>query len=117
MKTREIFIALAVICLLMSCAQTNPHPMNMTQLLQNAKTHDDHEALARHYDDAAKDMQAKVEEHKQLLEQYKANSYLYGRQAQTVENHCEFLIHTYQQAVKANLDMANTHRQMAAEAK
>jgi len=117
MKTSKIFTVIAIMGLLAACAQTNPHPMDMTQLVQNAKTHDDHEALAKHYEDAAKEMQAKVDEHKKLLAQYEAKSYLYGRQAQTVKNHCEYLINTYEQAVKANMDMANAHRQMAAETK
>lgn len=117
MKTRNFFTVLAILGLLAACAQTDPHPMDMTQLVQNAKTHADHEALAKHYEDAAKEMQAKVDEHKQLLAQYNAKSYLYGRQAQTVENHCEYLINTYEKAVKANMEMADLHRQMAAETK
>lgn len=117
MKTRKIFTILTILGLLAACAQPNPHPMDMTQLVQNAKTHADHEALANHYEDTAKEMQAKVEEHKQLLAQYEAKSYLYGRQAQAFKNHCQYLIHTYEQAVKANMDMAESHRQMAAEAK
>lgn len=114
MKTSKIFAALAVVGLLTACA-TDPHPMNMTQMVQNAKTSADHEALAKHYDDAAKEMQTKVEDHKKLLEQYTTRSY--GKQAQSLKTHCEFLISTYQQAAKANSDMAEAHRQMAAEAK
>lgn len=117
MKTSKIFAALAITGLLTACAQTDPHPMDMTQMVQNAKTSADHEALAKHYDDVAKEMQAKVDEHKKMLAQYQAESYLYGRQAQTVKNHCEYLIITYENAVKANKDMAVSHRQMAAEAK
>jgi len=114
MKTSKIFATLAVVGLLTACA-TDPHPMNMTQMVQNAKTSADHEALAKHYDDAAKEMQTKVEEHKKLLEQYTTGSY--GKQAQNLKTHCEFLIRTYQQAAKTNSDMADAHRQMAAEAK
>jgi hypothetical protein len=106
MKTSKIFAVLAILGLLAACAQPNPHPMDMTQLVQNAKTHDDHEALAKHYEDTAKEMQAKVDEHKKLLAQYEAKSYLYGRQAQAFKNHCQYLISTYQQAVTANIDMA-----------
>lgn len=114
MKKRKLFAVLVVSVLLTACA-TDPHPMNMTQMVQNAKTSADHEALAKHYDDAAKEMQAKVVEHKKLLEQYTAGSY--GKQAQNLKTHCEFLIRTYQEAAKANSDMADAHRQMAAEAK
>lgn len=117
MKTSKIFAALAVVGLLASCAQTDPHPMNMTQMIQDAKTHDDHEALAKHYEDAAKAMQAEVEEHKKWLDKYQTKSYLYGKQAQSLKDHCQALINTYQQAEKANRDMAADHRQMAVEAK
>lgn len=115
MKTSKIFAALAIAGLLASCAQTDPHPMNMTQMVQNAKTSADHEALAKHYDDAAKEMLAKVDEHKKLLEQYTTGSY--GRLAQPMKDHCEFLIRTYQQAADANMKMAAEHRKMAAEIK
>ena len=37
-----------------------------------ATTRSDHDALAKHYEDAAKEMQAKAEEHKKMLAQYQA---------------------------------------------
>jgi len=57
-------------------------------------------------------MQVKVEEHKKLLAQYEAKSYLYGRQAEDFKAHCEALINAYEKAVEANLNMAKMHRQM-----
>jgi hypothetical protein len=36
----------------------------MSQALQNATSKADREALAQHYEEAAKEMQLKVEEHK-----------------------------------------------------
>jgi hypothetical protein len=116
MQTRKLFAVLAVSVLLTACA-TDPHPMNMTQMIENAKTSADHEALAKHYEEAAKDMQAKVEEHKQWFVQYQTKSYLYGKQAEAMKNHCQSLISSYQQAAEANLKMAADHRQMAAEVK
>ena len=103
--------------LLAGCAQPNPHPMDMTVAVQSAKSKAYHEALAAHYEQAAKDAEAKVEEHKQLLDQYQEHSYLYGRQAPMVEEHCESLIHEYQQIAKSNLQMAKLHRQIADEMK
>lgn len=47
--------------------------MDMTQAVQSAKTRSDHENLAKHYQDAAKEMQAKAAVHKKLLAQYEAN--------------------------------------------
>lgn len=99
--------------LLVGCAQLNPHPMDMTVAVQNAKTSADHEALAAHYEEAAKDAEAKVEEHRKLLDQYKTKSYLYGKQAASFQAHCEGLIYSFQQIAKANAEMAEMHRQMA----
>jgi hypothetical protein len=44
--------------------------MDMTQAVQSAKTRSDHDALAKHYEDAATEMRAETDEHKKLLAQY-----------------------------------------------
>ena len=116
MKTRTSIALVAVFGLLASCT-INPHPMDMTQALQSAKTRSDHEALAMHYDDAAKEMRAKAEEHKKLLAQYQAKKDLYRKQAQDLINHCQGLIRIYEQAAADNTSMAKSHRELAAEAK
>lgn len=95
----------------------NPHPMDMSQSVQSARSRSDHESLAKHYDDAAKEMQAKAAEHKKLLAQYESNKGLYGKQAASLISHCQGLIRVYEQAAKENLAMVEAHRQMAAEAK
>ncbi len=80
---------------------------------QNATTRSEHEAVAKYYEDAAAQMQAKVKEQKELLEQYQDKSYLYGRQAQDLQSHTEALIRDYEQTVTANIHEAALHRQMA----
>ena len=115
----KIVTALALVAflgLLGSCT-INPHPMDMTQAVQSAKTRSDHDALVKHYDDAAKEMRAKAEEHKKLLAQYEAKKSLYGKQAQSLISHCQGLIRIYEQAAAENMSMAESHRQTAAEAK
>jgi len=116
MKTIKYFTIVAVFGLLVSCT-INPMNMDMTQAVQSAKTRSDHDALAKHYEDAAKEMQAKVDEHKKLLAQYEASKSLYGKQAQSLISHCQGLIRIYEQAAKENIAMAQSHREMAAEAK
>lgn len=64
MKTTRFFAVLAVLGLLASCAPMNPQPMDMTQAVKNARISADHNALAKHYEDAAREMQAKVQDHK-----------------------------------------------------
>jgi hypothetical protein len=110
-----LLIALGMLGLLMSCT-INPHPMDMTRAVQNAKTAADHDALARHYDDAANEMQAKVEEHKKLLTYYQPQK-TRNKQAQDLANHCQGLIRIYEQAAAENRAMAKSHREMAAETK
>ncbi|MCO6427069.1 hypothetical protein [Nitrosomonas communis] len=117
MKVWIISVALIGLGLLTSCAQMHPHPMDMTQAIQNAKTSADHEALAKHYDATAKEMQLKLEEHKKMLAQYEVQSQYYGRRGLDMEAMCQALIHFYEQAAKANRDMADSHRKMAADIK
>ncbi|MGR9088653.1 MAG: hypothetical protein ACU841_16510 [Gammaproteobacteria bacterium] len=112
MKIKLLIPLLITLGLPAACAERNPHPMDMTQAVQNAQTKADHEALAKHYEEAAKEMQLKVDEHKNLLDQYESKSYLYGRRAQDLKGHCRRLISVYEQAVEENLSMANLHRQM-----
>jgi hypothetical protein len=106
----------AMLGLLGSCT-INPHSMDMTQAVQSAKSRSDHESLAKHYEEAAKDMQAKAAEHKQMVAKYEANKSLYGKQASSLVSHCQGLARVYDQAAAENLSMAESHRQLAAEAK
>lgn len=112
MKTNTLFALLLVLGMLSACAEMNPHPMDMSLAVQNATSKSDHEALAQHYEEAAKEMQLKVGEHKKLLSLYQSRSYLYGRQAEDFKAHCERLIDVYEKAVEENLEMAKMHRQM-----
>jgi D-ribose pyranose/furanose isomerase RbsD len=120
MKTGINFLALIVLSLLISVTQAElvePHQMDMTQALENAKTAADHEALAKHYEEVAKSMQLKAQEHEKLLEKYETNTHLYGRMGERMQAHCKMLIRSYEDAAKANMEMAESHRSMAAEMK
>ena len=112
MKTKLLITLLLTVGLVSACAEMNPHPMDMSQAVQNAESKADHEALAQHYEEAAKEMQLKVDEHKKLLRQYESKSYRYGRQAQDLKAHCKRLIDVYEKAAEENLEMAKMHRQM-----
>lgn len=112
MKTNLMITMLLALGLLSACAEMDPHPMDMTQAVQSAETKADHEALAKHYDEAAEEMQLKADEHKKLLSHYESKSYKYGRQAQDFKAHCERLISDYEKAAEENREMARMHRQM-----
>jgi endonuclease III len=113
MKTNTLIIPFLALGLLTACAEMNPHPMDMTQAVQNAESKADHEALAKHYDEAADEMQLKVDEHKKLLSQYESKAYLYGRQAEDFKAHCQRLVDDYEKVVASNRKMAEMHRGMA----
>lgn len=81
--------------------------------IQDATTGSDHEAIAKYYENAATQMQAKVKKEKELLEQYENRSYLYGRQAQDLQSHTAALIHRHEQIIAADIREADLHRQMA----
>lgn len=112
MKIKLPITLLLALGLLAACSEMNPHPMDMSQAVQNAESKADHEALAEHYEEAAKEIQLKVDEHKKLLSQYESKSYLYGKQAEDLKAHCRRLINIYEKAAEENLSMARLHRQM-----
>jgi hypothetical protein len=114
----RIFLALvAILGLLASCAHIEPHPMDMRSAIRNAKTSADYEALARHYEDAAKSMQAKADQQKRMLAEYQVHGYYYGRQTEDLIEHSQALVRVYQEAADANTNMAHYHRRLAEETK
>jgi hypothetical protein len=120
MKTRvgNIFAALTLAGLLASLGPvaTAAQPIDTPEIraaAQNATTPGEHEAVAKYYENVASQVQAKVKEQRELLEQYQNKSYLYGRQAQDLQSHTEALIHDHEQTVTAAIHEAALHRQMA----
>ena len=117
MNSKNFFAILAVLGLLASCAHIDPHPMDMTSAIRSATTKADHNALAQHYEKVAERMQAKAQEQKNQLAEYKTHGYYYGRQTEDLQEHTEALARLYQQAADANMSIAKSHRQMAEDAK
>jgi hypothetical protein len=112
LKAKLLIALLLALGLATACSEMVSHPMDMTQAVENAKSKADHEALARHYEEAARDMQLKADEHKKLLSQYEAKGYLYGKQALDLQAHCRRLINAYEKAAEENLEMARLHQQL-----
>ena len=82
---------------------------------RSAVTRSDHEVVARYYDNAAVETQAKAQEQKRLLEQYENKSYLYGREAQDKLAHTYALARKYEKEAQANTREAALHRHMASQ--
>lgn len=114
---KSFLAILAVLGLLASCAHLDPHPMDMSSAIRNAKTKADHNALAKHYDDAANKMQEKAQIQKNRLAEYEGHSYYYGRVTEDLKEHTKALVGLYEEAAEANRKLADAQRQMAAQAK
>jgi hypothetical protein len=80
--------------------------------IQAAPSSNEHSILAKRFEDAAREMQAKADEQKTLLEQYEQTN-LYGWQSRNLKSHTAALIRKYEQAAWANMKEAMAHRQMA----
>ena len=119
MKTKltNIFaLSIAVLLALLNPIAMAAEPLDTPEIraaAQNATTQGDHERLAKYYEDAAAQIQAKVVEKKELLEHYEDKSYIYGRRAQDLQSHTHALIRNYEKTVKATLQAAAMHRQIA----
>lgn len=100
------------------CSATQTvHTQDIKTLSSTAKTAAYHEALASHYEAEAKLFEDKVATHEQLLEHFKREPWLFGRQGVDYENHCNKLIQIYRQAADENLEMAKMHRELAGRSK
>jgi hypothetical protein len=93
---------------------------NIEELVQNAKTPADHEAIAKLYDEEAATARSKAEEHRKMGAKYthfeSANSKTQGVHFD-MPKHCQNLTKSYEQAAKEAEAMAAAHREAAKNAK
>lgn len=121
-----VAIAFTAALILGGCATDKPiAPQGMEQRVENAHTASDHRDLAAAYEQQANTDREAAEKHRKLTLVY-AKSWnpvvsLQGRTSATVPTgnpsmvrHCEHLADLYEQASKANLELAAEHRRAAA---
>lgn len=111
----SVFFTILVALALSACAHIDPHPMDMSSAVRNAKTKADHNALARHYQAAADAMRAQAQEQKSCLAEYREHGYYYGRETEDLKEHTKALVRVYEEAAESNIGMAKAHREMAEE--
>ena len=121
MKTKLVnaFAALSIGILFSTSSSVIPRSrltLQKSALPLECRHSSEHESVAKYYERAAAQLQAKIKEQKELLEQYENKSYLYGRQAQDLQSHTAALIRDYEKSVEASTKEAALHRQMAAQA-
>ena len=119
MKTEfgKLFAALSMVGFLASVSPSVMATENAVILAaaQKAVTSNDHIAVAKYLEAEAKQMQAKVQEQKELLEQYEDKAYLYGRRAQDLQSHTTAQVREYEQIVNDDIREAAAHRQIASK--
>ncbi|PTR05406.1 hypothetical protein C8R32_12213 [Nitrosospira sp. Nsp5] len=119
-KTKDIFTTLSLFGLLAACAlmSTSVRGENIVghAAIGNVTNPSEHNVLAKQFEDAAREMQIKANEQKELLEQYE-NGHLYGWQSHNLKSNTLALIRRYEQAARSNMKEAASHRQMAQKAK
>ena len=118
-KTGKLFAVLSMLGLLASCAQLgafevqNADTRGETQ--NTGMTRSYHENLAKDYEVKAKEMLAKVEEKKKLLEDYDSHSQYLGRQGQDLHAHTWAMVNRHERAAEEALNKATFHRKIASE--
>ncbi|KIO48118.1 hypothetical protein [Nitrosospira sp. NpAV] len=114
-KAKDILTAFSLLGLLAVCAPINAvkaETPSSQSAVQNVASLSEHCALVEHFEDAAREMQAKADEQKKLLEQYEEMR-LYGWQSHNLKSRTAALIRKYEQAARSNMEEAASHRQMA----
>lgn len=121
MKTNILLVIGLVAGFLSGCAQMSSLGTAQGNKIPGAAHHagdyGNHDALAMHHENIAKEMQDKLQAQKKLLEEYEEHSYYYGRRGQDLQSHTTANIRQYEKSIKENLKEAAIHRKMAQEEK
>ena len=88
---------------------------NIEQMIVDAKTPADHEAIAAYYDQEAQAAHQKHEEHLKLKASYEQIPHLASKTG--LPWHCNTIATNYQKTAKEYEELAKLHRQMAKSAK
>jgi hypothetical protein len=94
-----------------ACATGAPSSPDLDQMLANAKTRSDHQAIAEHYQKEADEAEAKYEQHKASAAEYR-RALSWGGWAE----HCDRLAQDYKRAAEDASWLAAHHRKIANEA-
>ncbi|ALQ50956.1 hypothetical protein [Nitrosomonas ureae] len=115
MQARLYFLVLIILTFLVSSVSLAGESANVGEAKAKASVGTSlyHIKLAEHYEKESKEMNAKAEEQRKMLEEYEEHSEYYGRAGQEFHSHHEALLREYTKAAKQNEDMAAAHRKMA----
>ncbi|OAI06264.1 hypothetical protein [Methylomonas methanica] len=116
MKFKNIASLFIAVGLMSACATDNgPKPHSWAKAVQTADTRDAHMRLADHYEDVAKTLDADAQEEREMLEEYMAKPWRYGKRIQDLKSRADAMVRDLEMAAKESRQMAEYHRQMAVE--
>lgn len=124
MKTRTVWFSMLAILLagtfLKAEAAGTLNKEDLKSLIASAKSAEDHERLAQHYDAKAAELDEESKEHQELAVQYRAAPTMqeskHPMSPQTAA-HCKYFADDLHKAAERARQMAADHRQMAKQAK
>ncbi len=109
---------LPIIALLVACAPMSPQSsaqeITNSSFIRDNGSNFDHDTLAEQHENLAREMQAKIEEQKNILKN-KSRSGYFGKNGRNIKSHVTFKIREYKKAVQENLEKAAYHRKLAAK--
>lgn len=117
MQTKTFFTSLIILIFLASVTPVISESLSTVNTEAKTNTPPDHKKLAEYYEKEAKEMSAKADEQKKLLDEYDIHSYYYGREGQIFQSHHQALLNKYEKAAERNREMAAAHRKMAGKIK
>ena len=89
----------------------------LTSLLENAATREDHLNLASHYSSQAEELRNDSSRHERMARRYRNVPPILRATGRHMIKHCERLAATLSEAAKAADELASGHREMAGEVK
>ncbi|MBX3628466.1 MAG: hypothetical protein KF908_00900 [Nitrosomonas sp.] len=111
------WVILIIFALLTACASTNTLPLaglSESGVASEDIENQDHEALAGKYENLAAEMQAKVQEQREILEKNVFPTH-FGKTQRSAKSRIEFKIRQYEQAAEEYDEKAAFHKAMAHE--
>lgn len=115
---KEILIPALILATLVSsgCATKADRPaQDWTTAAQKAGTTEEHEALAKHFDELAQTARANAEAERQALADYQARPHRYGRRIKDLRARSSALLRDFEASANDAAQMAELHRQIGAE--
>ena len=110
-------MAVLAIGFLSGCAQMSPIASTLSndEIVANRLFIDpnNHDAMAKHYEDVAKEMKAKLQAKKEQLEEYERHNYYYGRKGQSFRSHTWANMRYLEKSIEENLKEAAIDHKIA----